>query len=473
MGVFKAYDIRGIYGKEIDNEFSYRVGRAYARISGASAFIIGHDARMHSEELYQRLIEGLVDEGRQVDCAGLTSTPALHFAQVRGKIESGIMVTASHNPPRYHGFKFFDADGGSVSYSKGLDRLEREFFRMAASGTAKGVEETNKASVKQSKGNQSEGKPSAGKSRRVDVLEEYIRFLAGISGEENYPQRIVIDTSNGSSGRVFSLLVNVLGIKAGIINAEPDGSFPNHGPNPLLEGSRQQIIEKVRNTGADLGVLIDGDGDRIIFIDENGTPVESYFTSALIAEELLRAFPSSSIVYDLISSRVLPERIGELGGKPFISRIGYTFLYDEMVRTGAIFGSESSGHVYFKVTDRFYTESAAYALIVLLKLLRRRKRKLSELIAPLKEKYSQAPETNLEVKNKEAVMEKVEKFFSKGEITRLDGLSISFDDYWFNLRQSNTEPLLRLRLEAVDRRTALKRLNEIVVLIRTEESNEN
>ncbi len=463
MGVFKAYDIRGIYGKEIDSEFSYRVGRVYARMSGASTFIIGHDARMHSEELYKRLIEGLVDEGREVDCAGLTSTPALHFAQIRGKIESGIMVTASHNPPRYHGFKFFNAEGGSVSYSKGLDRLEREFFRMAASGTAKSVEKTNKAS----------GKPPTGKSRRVDVLEEYMRFLAGTSGEENYPQRIVIDTSNGSAGRVFSLLVNVLGIKAGIINAEPDGSFPNHGPNPLLEGSRQQIIEEVRNTGADLGVLIDGDGDRIIFIDENGTPVESYFTSALIAEELLRALPASSIVYDLISSRVLPERIGELGGKPFISRIGYTFLYDEMIRTGAIFGSESSGHVYFKVTDRFYTESAAYALIVLLKLLRRRNKKLSELIAPLKEKYSQAPETNLEVKNKEAVMEKVEKFFSKGEINRLDGLSISFDDYWFNLRPSNTEPLLRLRLEAVDRRTALKRLNEIMVLIRKEESNEN
>jgi phosphomannomutase len=444
MGVFKTYDIRGIYGTEIDPGLAYKLGRALVRHTGAQTWLVGHDARLHSAELYDRVMQGLADEGVRVMGMGLVSTPQLHFFQIEECFAGGVMVTASHNPPQYHGFKVYDDSGGSISYAKGLDKVEKLVADYHDSPPVPG-----------------------GSIKETTRLAEYIDFVCRpLQGRrQKIGLKAVIDPGNGSSGHVFRALIEKLGLDATIIHEEPDGRFPNRDPNPLKAESKEKLAAAVRKAGADFGASLDGDGDRLLLVDERGEALENYFVSALLCEELLANQRGAVIVYDLISSRVLPERIAELGGKPAVSRVGYTFLYDEMVAAGAVFGSETSGHVYFKVSDSFYTESAAYALVLILKLLGNKARPLSELVAPLKSRYVQVPELNVEVADKQAVLEAVEAHFAGAEISRLDGISVSFKDAWFNIRPSNTEPLMRIRLEAVSPEAAAARRAEIEALL--------
>ncbi len=440
MGVFKTYDVRGVYGEEIDERLAYRLGRAFARFIGKDSFTVGHDARTHSPELYRSVLQGLVDEGKRVRGLGLVSTPQLHFYQMRDGFDGAVMVTASHNPPKYHGFKLYDGRGGSVSYSKGLDRIET-----IVSGW-------------------NEEPPVAGGSlQEQDRLDEYIDFVLTAGNGRRLDMAVVIDVGNGAAGRVFRALSERLGLKSTILNEEPDGAFPNRDPNPLKPGAGKGAAEAVRASGAALAALFDGDGDRVVFLDEKGQSIENYFLAALVAEELLGRNPGAAIVYDLISSRVLPERVRELGGEPVVSRVGYTFVYDAMVEHKALFGAETSGHAYFRVTDTYFTESAAYALVVLLRLLRKHGKPLSELVAPLADRYFQSEEINVEVADKEAVMQRVgERFSASGaRIDRLDGVSVEFDDYWFNVRPSNTEPLIRLRLEGRNPGIVAQRVAEV------------
>ncbi len=442
MGVFKTYDIRGIYGREIDEELAYKVGRAFARYLGKDSYMIGHDARLHSAELYRAAARGLADEGCRVKGIGLASTPQLHFFQMREDYEGGLMVTASHNPPEYHGFKLYDGRGGSVSYAKGLDRIEALVAGMGREPARPG-----------------------GQFEEGERIDAYIDFLKEVAGKDKLARRVVIDVGNGSAGRVFRRLSERLGLEAEILNGEPDGRFPNRSPNPLKPESRLPAARRLREGGAELAALLDGDGDRVVFLDERGEAVPNYFIAALLAEELLAHRPGAAVVYDLISSRALPERIRELGGKPVVSRVGYTFIYDAMVAEGAMFGAETSGHVYFKVTDRFYTESAAYALVLLLKLLAKRGRRLSELVAPLAGRYVQSEEINVEIQDKEAALARVEKHFAAARLEHLDGVGVELEDCWFNVRASNTEPLLRVRLEARSREALERRTAEVKGLI--------
>jgi phosphomannomutase len=450
MNVFKAYDIRGIYNKGIDNLFAYKLGRAFGRFSKARSIVTGYDARSHSSELYKYLIKGLYKEGKTITGIGICSTPQLHFCQIKRNFDAGIMVTASHNPPEYHGFKFFDSEGGSISYAKGLKTVEEIIKDIDEDGFTENTDDV------------------ADMFSESEGISDYINFLVDAAGSSRLSGRkIVVDCANGSAGMVFKLLSERLNLNAHVINSDPDGSFPNHNPNPLEKKSRDFISLQVRKFDADLGVLLDGDGDRIIFIDDNGEVIENYFASALISDEILKEKPDSAIVYDLISSRVLPENIIEAGGKPVVSKVGYTFIYDTMLESNAVFGTETSGHVYFKVDKSFYTESAAYALIILLRMISGTEKSVSELVEPLRKKYSQAPEINLKVNDKEESMKKIEKKYSDTEIIKLDGLSISYKDYWFNVRPSNTEPLLRLRLEAVSEDTARTKADEIVKLLKS------
>ncbi len=442
MSVFKTYDIRGVWGSEIDDSLAYRLGRGLARSMKVNSFLLGYDARLHSPELYQALASGLVEEGSTVTGAGLATTPQLHFTQIDGGFPAGVMVTASHNPPQYHGFKVFDARGGSLSYDKGLRKVEALLGGIPA--------------------------PSAiprQTMRQVDGLDKYVEFVAKASRGRKLNAKIVIDASNGSAGPVFRRLSDALGVDSVVLNGEPDGRFPNHDPNPLKAESKEQAAKAVRESSSAFGVVLDGDGDRILFIDEKGQGIENYFLACLVAEELLARVSGAAIVYDLISSRVLPERIRELGGQPVVSRVGYTFLYDRMMATGAVFGAETSGHVYFKVSDTYYTESAAYALVVLMGFLASRGQPLSELVAPLRSRYFQSPEINVEVKDKDKAMREIERRYAKGRIDKLDGVSVEFEDFWFNVRPSNTEPLLRLRLEARRREVAEAKTEEIKAII--------
>ncbi len=443
MEIFKAYDIRGKFGKDgINPNLAFRIGIAFARFSPGATCIVGHDARTHSRELYEAAIRGLAKGGKKTTGIGLVSTPALHFLQVKKGFDCALMVTASHNPGEYHGFKLFDGKGGSISYEKGLDKIKDAVLSMDDSDTRFSIPKDEHG-----------------------LLGEYVSFLTGLAEGGRYTQRAAIDVSNGSAGEEAESLARSIGLRATILNGEPDGTFPVHAPNPLDESSRRFISAKVKELEADFGVTLDGDGDRILFTDERGNVIDNYFMSALFSEELLAEKKGEAIVYDLISSRVLPERIGELGGRPVVSRVGYTHLYDRMVAEKALFGAEASGHVYFRVTDSFYTESATYAIVLLLRVLKRKNQKLSELVAPLRARYYQAPEINREIADKESAMERVEREFAGSRIENLDGVSVDAGDFWFNVRPSNTEPLLRIRLEAKDKQTAdlaLARLEKII-----------
>jgi phosphomannomutase len=444
MGVFKTYDIRGLYGTEIDTALAFKIGRAFARFLGAQSYMIGYDARSHSEELYQALGHGLVAEGKKVLGIGMVSTPQLHFFQMREACGGAVMVTASHNPPEYHGFKLYDGQGGAVSYAKGLGKIEA-IVASLQDGPAQ---------------------PGGG-FEELDRLEAYVDFVAGAAGDAHLPAKIVVDVGGGSAGRVFRRLTEKLSLDCLILNEQPDGTFLNRDPNPLKPESRRHAAARVLELRADLAALLDGDGDRVVFLDEHGESIENYHIAALIAEQLLAASPGGAIVYDLISSRALPERVRELGGRPVVSRVGYTFLYDAMVQNSALFGAETSGHVYFKVTERFYTESAAYALVLLLKLLGERGRPLSELVAPLRGRYAQSGEVNVEIADKDRALREVESRYraAGAKIEKLDGVSVETPEYWFNVRPSNTEPLLRLRLEAVSRELAEEKTREVRELL--------
>ena len=258
-----------------------------------------------------------------------------------------------------------------------------------------------------------------------------------------------------------------LGLDAVILNAAPDGAFPAHPPNPLAEESQRQVAEAVPRTGAVLGALLDGDGDRILFFDERGELLHSYFAGALIAGALLERHPGAAVAYDLVSSRVFPEAIAAAGGVPVKARVGYSFLYDEMVRSGAVYGNETSGHLYFRVRDSFYTESAIYGLGVLLNVIVQRGRPLSELAAPLRARYVQQEEINIHLDRlqPQAALQRVRQAFADGEQEELDGVSVSYDRFWFNVRPSNTEPLLRLRLEAVDAASVNEATGRILKLL--------
>ena len=447
MGVFKTYDIRGVWDVDIDADLAYAIGRAAGSVFDAQTYMVGFDARAHSPEVYEAVVRGLVEEGREVTGIGLASTPMLHFLQIDGGFQAGIMVTASHNPKEYHGMKFFDALGGSISYEKGLDRIRKR------------VESWSRTPA-----------TATGRFSEVDRFDRYLSFLKSVAEGIRFDLRVVVDVSNGSSGRVFLRLAEELGIQAQTINAQPDGDFPAHDPNPLKEESLHDVTSEIRAAGADFGAVVDGDGDRILFVDERGHRIENSFLAALIGQELLVQNPGAAIVYDLISSRALPERIREAGGRPVVSRVGYTFLYDQMVRESAIFGSETSGHVYFRVSDTYYTESAAYALIVLMKLLSKRREKLSELIAPLKSRYAQSGEINVEVDDTASALQSVREAFAGGRIAGariddLDGISVELDDSWFNVRPSNTEPVLRVRIEGRSREAVEIRKKQLLGIL--------
>ena len=456
MSAFHAYDIRAIYGEGIDEVLAYRAGRAFGDHMGAKRVLGGHDARTHSASLYRAFSAGVRSTGAQVAGVGLVSTPCLHYLQLTRGYDAGFMTTASHNPPRYHGFKLYDGVGGSVSYAKGLSAIEAA---VAADDTPLPEDLPE---------------PQLDSGSRDEALDDYVRFactplldadqaLSSVRGT-----KVVIDASNGSAGELVRRACALLDLDAEFLNAEPDGSFPAHVPNPLEEASQRAVCEGIREHGAELGCILDGDGDRVIFVDDRAEVVSSSFAGALIARELLNESAGGAIVYDLISSRVFAEEIEQAGGVPVKSKVGYTHLYDQMAAHDALYGNEASGHVYFRVDDTLTTESSIFALAVLMRLLRRSGASLGELVAPLRQRYIQRGEHNVTLREDQPVaevLERVRTTFADAEQEELDGISVSYDRFWFNVRPSNTEPLLRLRLEAVDEASAAEGTERVLAAI--------
>jgi len=445
--IFKAYDIRGLEG-EVTPEAAERIGRAVVKYTGAETVIVGRDMRASSPKLAQAVIVGVTKAGADVIDIGLSSTPMFYYAvgaQFVDNPESGagIMVTASHNPKEYNGLKLERGNVISICAGNGMEKVRD----LALSGKMP-------------------DKPE-GHVLEADVREEYVaHHLEVLPRREVGNPRVVFDAGNGMAGHTAPAVMKAYGLekRAKKLFFELDGNFPNHVPNPIKLENLADVISAVRKSGADLGVAYDGDADRVGLVDETGTPVRGDIITALIAVETLLAHPGSTVLYDVRSSRVVSETIKAAGGLPVMCRVGHSFIGKQMRETDACFAGEFSTHYYFR--EFFSAESSDLAMLYVLSAMNRSGRKLSELAAPLV-RYHHSGEINFTVEDKSAVMDRLEAAYdlSAKEVIRLDGLRFEFPRWWFNVRASNTEPLLRLNLEASTEEEMREKVEEVTKII--------
>lgn len=447
-GIFKAYDIRGTYPDEIDEATAEKIGRAFPSIlddddhtgERPHTVVVSRDMRSHSPGLQQALVEGLRTAGVGVVDIGLATTPMNYFAVGHLGAAGGIQVTASHNPARYNGMKLSKREARPVSGDHGIPQIEE----MVQSGD---LPETAKR----------------GPYETQDVTEDYRRhILSFLDRPADAPTlKVVVDAANGM-GVLYRPLLEAAGIELIPLYFELDGSFPNHEANPLKEENLEDLKAAVQREGADLGVAFDGDADRAGFVDETGRAVGSDLMTALIAGELLERRPGRAVVYDLRSSRAVAEHIREHGGKPVRDRVGHSFIKATLRKEDGIFGGELAGHYYFR--DTYFADSSILAVFEILNLLWKTSRPLSELVSAI-DTYAKSPEINFEVNDKQGKIDALAEKFADGEIDYLDGITVQYPSWWFNVRPSNTEPYLRLVLEAQTQDELDARRDELVGLL--------
>lgn len=421
MGIFKAYDVRGVVPEDFNEEIACRVGNAFARFLKARTIVVGRDMRISSPGIAAAVRRGIREAGVEVVDIGLCSTPALYFADGKGGYGGAVMVTASHNPARYNGLKFCREDAIPLSYETGIGEIE-EIFR--------------KGEVFQA--------PRPGRESEREITGEYLDHVLSFS-QYIRPLTVAVDAGNGMAGKYLPDLFKRLPCRLVPLYLEPDGRFPHHEADPLKEENLADLKRLVVESGADLGAAFDGDGDRVAFVDEKGRTISNDLTTALIARETLERRPGSTVIYDLRSSLVVAEEIGKAGGKALESRVGHSYIKALMREENAVFAGELSGHYYFRAN--FFADNAEIALVKILNLLSSRAEPLSKIVEPLC-RYSATGEINFPVDDPDARIEALAEKFSDGEVYFLDGVSVRWPDRWFNVRKSNTEPLLRLNLEA-------------------------
>jgi phosphomannomutase len=449
--IFKAYDIRGVYGDEIDEAVAEEVGRAFVRVlasmhgKDASELRIGlgRDMRLQAPKMAERYRDGMVSEGAHVLDAGQVGTEMLYFLVGSRDLDGGLMCTASHNPARYTGAKLVERGAVALSGEGGIGEI-RDLID-AGLGEA----------------------PGGGSAEDVDVYEDFqTAALEFIDADAIKPLKVVVDGGNGMAGPMVGPLLEQLGLDLVTTYWTPDGSFPDHEPNPLLEENRRFIVDKVRDEGADLGIAWDGDADRCFFIDDTGTFVDGDFLTALLAESVLEKHPGADILYDVRASRAVPDLVERLGGKAHMNRVGHAYFKVRMRDEGGAFGGEVSGHYYF--ADFYNADSGTVPALLILELLCKKDAKLSELVEQFRSKYFISGEINSEVEDSDAKMAAIEERYGDGEISKLDGISVDYDDWHFNVRASNTEPLLRLNVESlVSKEDMERRRDEVLQLIRS------
>jgi len=419
-GIFKAYDIRGTYPDQVGEKIAHDIGVALVQFLNVRNIVVGRDMRESSPSVAGALIEGITEQGADVLEIGMCTTPMNYFAIGKFEQGGGVMVTASHNPAKYNGFKISREKAIPLSYETGIGELEK---RVAAGVKASG------------------GKK--GSVTHKDVTDEYKKHI--LSFVENIkPLKMVVDAGNGMAGPFFTKIFADIPVKYTPLYFEPDGTFPNHEANPLKPENMRDLQERVVKEGADIGVAFDGDADRSAYVDENGNIIPSDIVTALIAREILGKERGAGILYDLRSSWVVREEIEKGGGVPYEERVGHAYMKATMREHGCAFGGELSGHYYFR--DNYYADSGMIALVKVLNLLSAEGRPFSEVVRPL-QRYSATGEINFEVEDKDGKMAELGKVFSDGEVSHLDGISVKYKDWWFNVRKSNTEPVLRLNLE--------------------------
>ncbi|MDQ3759002.1 MAG: phosphomannomutase/phosphoglucomutase [Actinomycetota bacterium] len=444
--IFKAYDVRGLYGTDMDGDSAYLVGRGFARVladlrdkpTRELRVGLGRDMRLEAPEMASRLADGLVAEGCEVLDAGMVGTEMLYFLVGSRDLDGGAMVTASHNPKAYTGVKLVREGALALSGDAGIDDIRREIEA--------GLPE-----------------PSGGGSvSDVDVYEGFQAHALGfIEPSRVEPMKVVVDGGNGMAGPMAGPLLDGLGLDLVKTYWEPDGNFPDHEPNPLLPENRQFVIDRVLSEGAQLGIAWDGDADRCFFIDDQGEFVDGDFLTALLAKQVLRKEPGATILYDVRASRAVPDTISELGGTAQINRVGHAFFKAAMREHGGAFGGEVSGHYYFQ--DFWSADSGTVPALLVLELLSVEERSLSELVGELRSRYFISGEINSEVADPEAKMREIAGGHPDAEIMWLDGVSVDYPDWHFNVRPSNTEPLLRLNLESLVSRGDMEKKRDAVL----------
>jgi phosphomannomutase len=428
--IFKAYDIRGTVPDELDATLAHAIGRAVARFlaaDGAASLVVGRDARESSPELGDALVRGIADEGVDVVDIGLVSTPMVYYAVDELGTGGGVMVTASHNPAQYNGFKVCRENAIPVGEASGL----RDIEALAA---------TIGADVPSEK---------RGCVREVDVASGYALHALRVGERAGQVRRkVAIDCGNGMAAVGLEPVLEHLDLEVERLYFEPDGTFPNHDADPLVVENLRDVSEAVRRTGADFGVAFDGDGDRAVFVDESGQPISSDLLTGVLARHQLARNPGGLVLYDLRSSRVVAEEVERAGGVAEMCRVGHSFVKAQMRESGAIFAGELSGHFYFRFSPTLVADDGVAAFVAVLDVLAAEALPMSQLINPLR-RYSASGEINTRVPDVDAILSEIEgQHAAAPQVSHLDGLFVAYDDWWFNLRPSNTEPMLRLNLEA-------------------------
>lgn len=437
--IFKAYDVRGVYPDQIDEEIASRIGASFAALSGARSIVLGRDMRMSSQSLAAAFEQGVNAQGVDLINLGLVSTDALYFAS--GHYDApGAMITASHNPARYNGIKLCLAQAAPVGEESGL----KDIRKLAEEGVAP------------------QGQP--GGSREEDITKRFVDHVLGvIDTSQMRPLKLAVDAANGMAGRMVPPVLERLPLEVIPLYFDLDGTFPNHPADPIQIENLADLRQAVRSGGADLGLAFDGDADRVFLVDEQAEPASGSLVTALVAREILTDEPGASIVHNLICSRVVRETVLELGGKPVRTRVGHSFIKQVMAETGAAFGGEHSGHYYFR--ENFRADSGILCALYVLMALSRRGRPMSELLEPLK-RYWSSGEINSEVAGQREALERLAQAYADGEQDWTDGLTVEYSDWWFNARGSNTEPVLRLNLEAGTEELGVSKTKELLGIIR-------
>ncbi|MFA6322155.1 MAG: phosphomannomutase/phosphoglucomutase [Candidatus Buchananbacteria bacterium] len=436
--IFKAYDIRGTYPAELNEEAAYAIGRALARRSRAKTIVVGSDMRLSGPALKVKLIEGINDEGADVIDVGLVSVDTIYFVVGILKYEAGIMITASHNPPEYNGFKMVLKDMAWIRGQELKDDVLNLPFEPAG---------------------------SKGKVTVTDILPQYIQHVLSFCDVKKIsPLKIVVDAGNGMAGKIMPLLQSHLPVEIIPLNFKLDGSFPAHLSNPLLPQSQAQLQAEVLKQQADLGVVFDGDTDRLVFVDEKGQVISADHSLLLMAKEFLNREPGAKIVYNLICSKIVPEKIIEWGGQAVRCAVGYVNVSAAVRESGAAMGGELSAHYCFR--DNAYADSGFISFVLILQLLSESNRPLSEIMSAF-HKYVKTPEINFEVDNRDEIITIIgllKEKYADGAQDEVDGLTVQYPNWWFNARPSNTEPLLRITAEADNQPLLDQKINELQTL---------
>ncbi len=439
--IFRAYDIRGIYPKELDERAAYLIGRAFVKFfkKPRLKIVVGRDNRLSSPSLFKALTKGIIDQGADVIDIGLSTTPMHYFTVAHFKFDGGVMITASHNPPQYNGFKFVREKAIPISEKTGLKEIKKLTTRPGNVITR------------------------PGRVVKKEVLKDYIEFnLKDFHLKKIKPLKIVIDTANAVPGILVPKIFKKINCKIYYLFAKLDGSFPNHLPSPHEEKNLKSLKKEVLRKKADLGIAFDGDGDRVIFVDEKGKMILGDLITALLASLILKENPGEKVLCDVRSSNIVRDVVKEMGGIPVIGRIGHSFIKERMRRENIIFQGELNGHYYLRT--HYFCEAPFFVIFKILEEISRNRKSISELVKPF-QKYSHSGEINFKVKNKKKVFKTLEDKFRGGEILKIDGLRIDFPNWWFNVRPSHTEPLLRLVVEARTKKLMEQKIKEIKSII--------